>query len=64
MYKVTIVDSERDHFETEMPQIPKINESIGYWFKDDWVVMTVQKVIFEFNDDNSYLGAEIYIIPE
>ena len=64
MYKVKIADSEGEDFETEMPQIPKIKESIGYWFYDEWIVMTVKKVTFDFKEDNSYLLAEIYCIPE
>lgn len=61
MFKVCISDSEGNEFETNMPLIPRIGESIGYWYNDKWQISIITQVIYEFDQTGSYILAEINV---
>jgi hypothetical protein len=43
----------------EMPIIPNIGDTIGFWHEDKWHLVTVLSRIFEFNEDGSYYRCEL-----
>lgn len=63
MYKVKInvpTDSVDDYsFITEMPKIPNIGDLIGVKIEDDWDSAVVDYIVYEFNQDGSFLLTEI-----
>lgn len=65
MYKVKINYIGKDYddliFETELPKIPTQNEKIGFYHGEDWVVVNVDYVLFELDENNKYLLAELNV---
>lgn len=46
---------------TELPQIPKKNDGIGFWHEKEWTIGTVQYVIYELDENNKFMLAEINV---
>lgn len=47
--------------ETELPKIPTRDEKIGFWNGKNWVIAKVDLVVFELDEQNKYLLAEINV---
>ena len=61
MYKVIICDSVGNEFETNMPSIPRVGESIRYWTNNECKDETITQIVYEFDNTGSYVCADIYI---
>ena len=59
--KVYDLEEEEIYFETSMPSLPTRGELIGFWYKKDWIIKTVQSLVYEFDEDNNFLLVEINI---
>ena len=67
MYKVRFNTTDGHITETTMPIIPRPGDNVGLWIKNDsiedkteeWVIAEVDYLVYEFDEDNSFLFTEI-----
>jgi hypothetical protein len=61
MIKVKIYEGNSETiFETIMPVLPKINEHVGIWTKEDkWVICEISQITYEFSDQDEFMFVEI-----
>jgi hypothetical protein len=67
MYLVKIdYDNDKDEcvFETHLPKIPNVGDQIGMWHHKEWVIVEVDKVVYELDEFNKYLLAEISVFSK
>ena len=63
MIKVRIEEIEDNLvFETEIPELPKLDHKIGAWFNGVWCICSINDIIHEFDEDGKFLLVEIGVI--
>ena len=48
-------------FDTQMPVIPLIGSTIGFWHGDIWIIATIAIIVYEFDEQGIFSLVELTV---